>query len=120
MAEAAREDAPAELPAGHPEHPGNLADPSHAAWCDYRKAVMTEATAARLALEEIAAQPGNERSVKLAVSVLAAMEALAALGRRRMIDESIVAAERQRAYEQGVADCKAGRRGCLRPVPGPR
>ena len=100
---------PAELPAGHPEHPGTLADPAHAAWCDYRRAVVTAVQAARLSLAELAANPGDPRNADLAESHVALMEALLGLGRRRMIDEQILKDAEQRAYAQGVADCKAAR-----------
>lgn len=117
-AQPARSDAPV-MPPDHPENPAALASPSHAAWCDYRRAVMTEVHAARLVLGGLAADPGSQESAALAASILAAMEALLSLGQRRMMDESILSLVEAQAYERGVADGRAGVRGCLRPVPGP-
>ena len=117
-AQPARSDAPV-MPPDHPESPAYLASPSSAAWCDYRLAVMTAVNAARLSLAELAASPGDPRAAGLAESHVTLMEALLSLGQRRMMDESILSLVEAQAYERGVADGKAGVRGCLRPVPGP-
>lgn len=102
-----------------PGCPGLHASPDDPSWCDLRKAVIIEAEAVRHAVNEMAGRPGDPAALALAASILAILEIHADMARRWGFDESVLAAERERAYAQGAADARAARRG-LHAVPGPR
>jgi hypothetical protein len=106
MAEPARRDAagpgPDDPAAGKP-------DPRMHGWADVRNALITEARACRLAVAELARDPGSGAALEMAGLTLSVLESLGVIARRWEVDEAVIEAERKRAYEAGVADCRAAR-----------
>ena len=84
-------------------------DPRKLIWADVRTAIITCARAATLAVTELASRPGDEAALEMAGLTRQAFENAAELGRRWVLDEAILEDVRQRAYNEGVADCKASR-----------
>lgn len=85
-------------------------DPMAPGWADVRDALVTEAAACRLAVEELASRPDDDRARALAGSVLSVLESLGVIARRWVVDEAVIEAWGDRRYAEGVADCKAARR----------
>jgi hypothetical protein len=73
---------------------------------DIRRALVTEARACRLAVEELARDPGDGPALEMARLTLSVLEQLGAMARA---DEAVIEAERERGFAEGVAACKAER-----------
>ena len=96
MAEPASADGPA---AGKP-------DP------DVRRALTAEARACRLAVEELARDPGDGPALEMAERVLSVLEYL---GEQVRADEAVIEAQWERGFAEGQAS-RPRRRGRLRTV----
>jgi len=107
MAVPARSGAADPGPAGRePRQP----DPLSPGWAAVRQAMLAAAELAAIAADDLRGSGAGGGAVLRRADLLAAMLGeLAELGRRWQVDEAVLAAERQRAYAQGVADCKAAR-----------
>ena len=84
-------------------------DPRADGWADVRRAMITEARAASLALAEIAARPGDEAALEMGAAILAVLESLREIGRRCAVEAALIEAERARGFAEGAAACKAAR-----------
>ena len=104
-------------------------DPLSPGWVTVREGMITQALAMSLdvrdirrAVEDLKDSPADPRKLDAALEMAALQVKIAesweTLARRQVLDESVMAAREQQAYERGVADCKAAR--CrLAAVPGP-
>jgi hypothetical protein len=82
---------------------------------DVRRALVTEARACRLAVEELARNPGDGPALEMARLVLSVLEHL---GEQVRADEAVIEAERRRAVEEDRAAWpRRRRRGRLRALP---
>ena len=120
MAEPARDSAAAQ----DPTHSRRKSDPMSPGWADVQHAIISAAQACALAVEELARRPDDGAAVFMADLTRGCLEDLAEMGRRWVLDEAVLEAERARAYAAGYAACKADRcrLGVIdggRAVPGP-
>lgn len=92
-----------------PDDPERKPDPRAGGWADVRAALVTEARAVRLAVEEMARRPGDEAALEMARLNLSVLESLGVIAGRWQVDEAVIEAERARAYADGIAACKAAR-----------
>ena len=101
-----------------PEHPAAaVLDPGKLIWADVRSAIITNAHAAGLAVTELARRPGDAAALEMAALTREAFERAAEMGRQWTVDEAVLAEQRQRGFDEGVAACKAAR--CrLQVIPG--
>jgi hypothetical protein len=74
-----------------------------------QSALITQAAAVALAVRELAARPADDAALEMARLSVAVLQILGAEARRRVLDEAFLAEVRRRAYEEGVADCRAAR-----------
>ena len=113
MAEPARRNA--DGPA--PDDPERKPDPRAGGWADVRHALIADSHLVAQAAAQVAARPGDAAAVAVLTLALDVMADLRVIGRRWQVDEAVIDAERDRAYAEGYAACKAGR--CrLSAVPG--
>ena len=120
MAVPARDSAAAQ----DPPHSRRKSDPMSPGWADVQHAIIAAAQACALAVEELVRRPEDGAAVFMADLTRGCLEDLAEMGRRWVLDEAVMEAERARAYAAGYAACKADR--CRlgvvnggRAVPGP-
>jgi hypothetical protein len=106
MTEPARPDEP---DPGPPERGSRKSDALSPGWADVRDLIITNSTAAALAVAGLARDPGSPAALEMAALTRAAFERAVEIARRWAVDEAVLSAERQRAYNLGVADCKAAR-----------
>ena len=109
---------PARASAPDPGRPGGRQDPLSPDWVNVRGLLVTVAEATAVAVTELEARPRCTGALRRVEALHAALEDLAEITRRLVIDQSVLDAVRADAYERGAADCKAAR--ChLEAVPGP-
>ena len=84
-------------------------DPNSPGWANIRNLLASEAERAGLSIAELAARPGCHMAARRAELIAVYLGELAEIVRRCVIDEDILKEAEQRAYAQGVADCKAAR-----------
>jgi hypothetical protein len=93
-----------------PEYPAaDELDPRKLVWGDVRRAIVTGAQAAGLAVTELARRPADAAALEMAGLTRAVLESALEMARRWVVDEAVLEAERERAYAAGAADCKAAR-----------
>lgn len=114
MAEPARRRSEAGSAADDPER---KPDPRAGGWADVRRALITDSYAVSLAAAEVASRPGDPQAVAMLTLTLQVLESLAAMARRWQVDEAVIDAERERAWQAGDDACKA-QRGRLTVVDG--
>ena len=105
MAEPARESAAAQ----EPVRAADKHDPRARGWANVQGLLCTAAEGAQLAVTELAGRPDCPGAMRRAELLLAALADLTEITRRWAVDEGVLAAERRRAYDEGVRDCKAAR-----------
>jgi hypothetical protein len=115
---------PDEPDPGPPERGSRKSDALSPGWADVRDLIITNSTAAALAVAGLR-EAGSPAALEMAALTRAAFERAVEIARRWAVDEAVLSAERQRAYALGVADCKAARcrLGVIdggRGIPGPR
>jgi hypothetical protein len=106
MAEPARGGADGERPA-YPE--AAVLDPRKLIWADVRHALAVQAEAVALAVADLAAHPGSPAALDMARLCLGVLETLGEMGSQWVVGEAVIEAERKRAFDEGVAACKAAR-----------
>jgi hypothetical protein len=105
LAEPARESA-ADRDLSDPER---KPDPRAGGWADVRHALIADSHLTAQAAAGVAARPGDSAALAILTLALEILGDLRAITRRCQADEAVIAAERKRAYAEGVADCKAAR-----------
>ena len=78
-------------------------------WADVQQGLIADAGVAALVVAELGRDPGNGAALAMAGLILDALDALAEMSRRWVIDEAVLEAERARAYTAGYEACKAER-----------
>jgi hypothetical protein len=91
------------------EPAGRKPDPRASGWAAAQRAMATAAQSCALAVAELAARPGDGAALEMARLTLAVLENLGGTLRDLSYGEELLKGERERAYAQGVADCKAAR-----------
>jgi hypothetical protein len=105
MAEPARVGADEPGPAG-----ARRPDPRAPGWAYVQQAMITDADALVLATQEMLRRPDNDAARKIAELILASLQSLGELTTRNCaVDEAVLAEQRQRGFDEGVAACKAAR-----------
>ena len=101
-----------------PEHPAEaVLDPRKLIWADVRSAIIASLYAAELAVTELASRPDGAAAREMAALTRDAFDRAVEIGRQWVIDEAVLAEQRQRGFDEGVAWCKAAR--CrLEVIPG--
>ena len=93
-----------------PPHSRRKSDPMSPGWASVQQGLIIAVQACALAVTELARRPDDDGpALEMARLCLAAQEKWAELAGRWALDEAVLAAERRRGYDQGVADCKAAR-----------
>lgn len=82
-------------------------DPRLPGWADVRRALITEARACALAVQELARDPASEPAREMAALILSVLQDLGVIARRWEVDEAVIEAERARAFEEGRQTCQA-------------
>ena len=87
---------------GRPGRPDGAArpDPRKHIWADVPGVIITSAHAARLAVAELAARPGDAAALEMAARTLEAFERAVAIGRQWRVDEACLAEERAAGYRE--------------------
>ena len=86
-------------------------------WVPVQEAIIASARAAGRAVAELACRPDDDGAREMAALTREAFERAAEAGRQWTVDEAVLAEQRQRGFDEGVAACKAAR-GRLRVVGG--
>ena len=93
-----------------PEHPAEaVLDPRKLVWADVRSAIIASLYAAERAVTELASRPDGAAALEMAALTRDAFAGAVELGRQWVIDEAVLAEQRQRGFDEGVAWCKANR-----------
>ena len=112
MAEPARVGADDPGPAG-----ARRPDPRAAGWAYVQQAMITDAHALVLAVQQALRRPDDADARKLAELIHASLQSLGELTRNCTVDEAVLAEQRQRGFDEGYEACKAQR--ChLEVIPG--
>jgi hypothetical protein len=100
-----------------PDDPERKPDPRAGGWADVRHALIADSHLVAQAAAGVAARPGDSAALAVLTLALEVFGDLRVIASRCQADERVIAAERRRAYDEGVADCKAAR--CrLEVIPG--
>jgi hypothetical protein len=106
MAEPARESADG----GRPEHPAAARlDPRKLIWADVRHDLVLWAETCAKQVAILARRPDDDAALEVARLCLAGLERAAEMGRQWVVDETLLEAEGQRRFDEGVEWCKANR-----------
>jgi hypothetical protein len=84
-------------------------DPRKRIWADVQGAIIVNAHAAGLAVAELAHRPDDDAALEMAALTREAFERAVGIGRQWVIDEAVLAEQRQRGFDEGVAACKEAR-----------
>jgi hypothetical protein len=84
-------------------------DPRAAGWVLVQQAMIAGANAVVLAAQEMIRRPGDEAARDMVELTLTALESLGEVTRICTVDEAVLAEQRQRGFDEGVAACKAAR-----------
>lgn len=103
-----------------PERPAEaVLDPMKRVWADVMSAIIAGACDAGFAVTVLASRPDDDDARKQAELTRASFDCAVEIGRQWVIDEAVLAEQRQRGFDEGVAACKAQR--CrLGVIPGGR
>ena len=101
-----------------PERPAEaVLDPRKRVWGDVMSAIIANACVAGHAVTVLACRPDDDAALKQAALTRDAFDRAVEIGRQWVIDEAVLAEQRQRGFDEGVAYCKAAR--CrLEVIPG--
>ena len=105
MAEPARRNA--DGPA--PDDPERKPDPRAGGWADVRHALVADSHLVAQAAAGVAARPGDSAALAVLTLALDVLQDLRAIAGRCVVGEALLEAERKRAFDEGVAACKAAR-----------
>ena len=85
-------------------------DPRACGWADVRQGMLDATSLVVLSVAKLAGRdPGDTEALRIAELAVAALDRWGEIGRRWVLDERVLADVDQRAYDRGVADCKAAR-----------
>jgi len=98
-------------PAGQePPDSANRHDPRACGWADVRQGLVDGTSLVVLTVAQLAGRdPGDAEALRIAELAVAALDRWGEIARRWVLDERVLADVDQRAYDRGVADCKAAR-----------
>ena len=101
-----------------PEHPAEaVLDPRKLVWADVRSAIIASLYAAERAVTELASRPDGAAALVMAALTRDAFDRAVEIGRQWVIDEAVLAEQRQRGFDEGWEACRAQR--CrLEVIPG--
>jgi hypothetical protein len=93
-----------------PEHPAaNQLDPRKRVWGDVMSAIIASLYAAEHAVTVLECHPDGAAALKQAALTRDSFDLAVEIGRQWVIDEAVLAEQRQRGFDEGVEWCKAQR-----------
>jgi hypothetical protein len=106
MAEPARGSADDPGPADAPDR---RPDPRAPGWVHVQAAMIADADAVVLAAQQMIRRPEDPAAREMVALTLAALESLGEVARLCTVGEAVLAEQRQRGFDEGVAACKEAR-----------
>ena len=92
-----------------PPHSRRKTDPMSPGWADVRAGLAAAVRAWVLAVGELARDPRDAAALAMVETTGRAVQALGEIGRRWVLDEAVLEAERARAWQAGYDACRADR-----------